>query len=128
MSIAAVAHRNVFGIHLDANTEQPQKNLVQFVDEHTILFPAGSNIVIYDHEQNVQRFIPLTEKGDAITAVCISEDRRWLAVAERSLKPVVYIYDMSTFRKRKSLVVNQDHLQATVMILLRVRRTYLLMI
>lgn len=114
MSIAAVAHRFVFGMNLEANTEQVQRDMVHFVDDKTLVFPAGSNVVVFDRERNSQRFIPMSEKGEAITALAVSKDRRWLAVAERSTKPTVIIYDMNIYRKRKTLVLADDNLQATV--------------
>ena len=115
MSIAAVVHRNVFGVNIEAHTECPQRDLIQFIDEHTICYPAGCNIVVYDRQQGTNRFIPLSEKNDAITAMTVSGDRRWLAVAERCMngKPNVTIYDLNTFRKRKTIVLGLE-IQATV--------------
>jgi hypothetical protein len=46
----------------------------------------------------------LSETGECITSFTISPDRRWLAIAERSAKPQALVYDLTTLRRRKTLV------------------------
>ncbi|KAI8811436.1 quinon protein alcohol dehydrogenase-like superfamily [Cladochytrium replicatum] len=99
MSIAAVAHRHVFGLKGDV------KDNVGFVDEQTVFYPAGANTVLYSTETKTQKFIPVTDRSEGITAMAISgPSKRYLAIAERkSDKPIVAIYDLHTLRRRKIL-------------------------
>jgi 6-phosphogluconolactonase (cycloisomerase 2 family) len=47
----------------------------------------------------------LTDRGDGISAICISPDKRFLAVAEKSnvKMPFLVVYDMFSMRKRRGL-------------------------
>jgi WD40 repeat protein len=83
------------------------KDNIHYVDEQTVLYPAGSNIVLYSIEQKTQKFIPISDKGESITALALSSNKKILAVAERSEKPQVIIYDVATIRKRKVLQITE---------------------
>lgn len=121
MSIAAVIHRNVFGIHLETHSETSQRHLVQFINEHTVCYPAGSNIVIQDQLHDSYRFIPLSERSESLTALAVSRDGHWLAVAERAAnaKPSIIIYDLTSYRKRKTLAFPIADVLSTVCCLLQ---------
>jgi cilia- and flagella-associated protein 57 len=97
MSIASVTPRYAFGIKKDV------KDSVWWVDEQNVLFPVGHNVVLYNVETKAQRFIPATEKSEGITAIAVSPNRRYVAVAERAEKALVTIFDLHTLRKRKTL-------------------------
>ncbi|KAI8825817.1 WD40-repeat-containing domain protein [Fimicolochytrium jonesii] len=97
MSIAAVAHRHVFGFKGDVN------NAIAYLDEQTVIYPAGHNSVLYNTESKLQRFIPVTEKCEAITAMAISANKRYIAIAERGEKASCALYDLHTLRRRKTL-------------------------
>ena len=84
------------------------KNNLHFVDELTLLFAAGSNIVIYHSETKTQKFVPATDGYDGLTTLAISENKRNLAIAERADKPIITIYDLHTLRKRKVLTSDGD--------------------
>ncbi|KAI8915085.1 quinon protein alcohol dehydrogenase-like superfamily, partial [Entophlyctis helioformis] len=98
MSIASVQHGYVFGIKNDIPDN------IFYVEENTILYPAGSNIIIANVEQKSQRFIPISEPGDGISAVSVSADRHVFAVAEKSHRPSIHIYDLHNYRKRRQLL------------------------
>lgn len=99
MSIAAVAHRYVFGLKGDVS------NNIAFIDETNLVYPAGANTVIYNTESKSQKFIPASDNCAAITAMDISLSKRYAAVAERGGdKPVVCVYDLNSMRKRKTLI------------------------
>ena len=76
---------------------------VGFLDEQTVIYPAGSNIVFYNQESKMQKFIHISEKSEGIAAINISPNRRWLAVSEKGKKPTCVVHDLQTFRKRKIL-------------------------
>ena len=83
------------------------------MDENTILYPAGSNIVgtclqikliVYNIENNTQKFIQVPEHGEGISSVAVTADRTMMALAEASsVKPTITVYELNTFRKRKTI-------------------------
>ncbi|KAI8585396.1 WD40-repeat-containing domain protein [Geranomyces variabilis] len=97
MSIAAVAHRHVFGYKGDVN------GAIAYLDEQTVIYPVGHNSVLYNTESKLQKFIPVTEKCEAITAMAVSTNKRYIAIAERGEKPLCALYDLHTLRRRKTL-------------------------
>ncbi len=97
MSIAGIEYKHVFGLKPDVNGG------VGFLDDQTVIYPTGSNLVFYNHENKSQRFIHLSDKADAMTAIAVSANKRWLAVAESGKKPQIVIHELTTFRKRKVL-------------------------
>ncbi|KAJ3342297.1 Cilia- and flagella-associated protein 57 [Gonapodya sp. JEL0774] len=101
MSIAAVVHKAVFGL-----STAPTSHLHFLPDDSSILYPAGSNIILHSQESKLQRFVALS--GDGVSAMAASPNKRYLAVAERARgtsKPSISIYEVLTMRKRKVLVV-----------------------
>jgi WD40 repeat protein len=98
MSIGIAQIKQIIGLR--ANTS----NCIAYQDEQTVVYPAGANIVLYNIDQKTQKFISCSEKSTALTTVCISPNRRYIALAEKIAdKPVVNIYDLHTLRKRKVL-------------------------
>ncbi|KAI8930216.1 WD40-repeat-containing domain protein [Entophlyctis helioformis] len=76
-----------------------------YLDEQTILYPAGSNAILYNTENKTQRFIPATEKSEGMTAMTVGGNKRFVAIAERGEKPVCIVYDLHTLRRRKTLAM-----------------------
>jgi len=97
MSIAAASPRHVFGFKSNV------ANNLWYLDEQTIVYPSGSNCILYNIDQRTQKFIPCTENGNGITAIAVSPNRRYVAIAEKSEKPTITIYDLHSLRKRKVL-------------------------
>lgn len=98
MSIGIAQIKQVIGIRANVN------NCIAYQDEQTIVYPAGSNVVIYNIDQKTQKFIPNTDKSAALTTICVSQNRRYIAIAERLVdnRPMVTVYDLHTLRKRKA--------------------------
>ncbi|RKP04335.1 hypothetical protein CXG81DRAFT_8469, partial [Caulochytrium protostelioides] len=94
MSIAGLTYRHAFGFKSSVH------NGVILLDEQNVLYPVGSNIAIYHTETKAQKFIPCQDA----TALAISPNHRYIAVAERNPRPAISIWDVSTLRKRKTLV------------------------
>jgi hypothetical protein len=88
-------YRYVFGLKGDVNGN------IFYVDETNVLYPAGSNSVIYNIESKTQKFLPSSEKSEGITAMAVSATRKFAAIAERGDKAACIIYDIHTLRKRK---------------------------
>jgi hypothetical protein len=60
--------------------------------------------VLYSPDTRTQRLIPGTLESEGITALCVSSNKKLLAVAERSDKAMISVYDMQTLKRRKVLV------------------------
>lgn len=97
MSIASLAARYVFGIKGDVADN------ICYLDEQTVVFPSGSNCILYNIDQKTQRFIPGTDKSPGMTAMAVSPNRRYVAVGEKGEKAMITVYDLHTLRKRKVL-------------------------
>ncbi|XP_066926478.1 cilia- and flagella-associated protein 57-like [Clytia hemisphaerica] len=97
MSIALASPRHVFGFKSNV------ANNLWYLDEQTIVYPSGSNCILYNIDQRTQKFIPCTENGNGITAIAVSPNRRYVAIAEKADKPTITIYDLHSLRKRKVL-------------------------
>ena len=95
---ATVAPKHTFGIKADV------KDNICYLDEQTVLYPAGHNVVIFNTEQKTQRFISGTEKTEGITALAVSPNKKYVAVAERAPegeKALVTVFDLHTLKRRK---------------------------
>lgn len=98
MSIGLAQIKQVFGLRTNVT------NCIAYQDEQTIVYPAGSNIIIYNIDQKTQKFIPNSDKSSGLTTICVSQNKRYIAIAEKVLdRPLVTIYDLHTLRKRKAL-------------------------
>ena len=97
MSTATAVPQHVFGLRGDVT------NNVCYLDEQTIVYPSGSNCILYNIDQKSQRFIPGADRGSCMTAMAISSNRRYVALAEKGEKASIAIYDLHSLRKRKPL-------------------------
>lgn len=98
MSSASVVPKAVFGFRGDVNQN------VHYAEDGSVVYPAGHNVVLYSPDTKNQRFIPGTLESEGITALCISPNKKLLAVAERSEKAMITVYDLQTLKRRKVLV------------------------
>ena len=97
MAIAIAQARHIFGLRPGVS------GVICYHDEQTIVYPAGANCILYNTDQKVQKFIPGTDKSQGITALAVSPNRRYVAIAEKSEKPTITIYDLHSLRKKKVL-------------------------
>ena len=97
MSIAVAAPRHAFGFKSDVASN------VWYLDEQTIVYPAGSNCILYNIDQRTQKFIGGTEGSNCMAALAVSPNRRYVAIAEKGEKPAITVYDLHSLRKRKVL-------------------------
>ena len=96
---ATVATRHCFGIKADV------KDNICYLDEQNVIYPAGHNIVIFNAEQKTQKFIPGTDNTEGITAMAVSPNHKYVAVAERAKegeKAQVTVFDLHTLKRRKA--------------------------
>lgn len=93
-----VARRLVFGFRGDVGDN------IAYADDGSVVYPAGHNVVLYSADTRTQRLIPGTLESDGISAICVSSNKKLLAVAERSEKAMITVYDLQTLKRRKVLM------------------------
>jgi len=108
MSIAIANHRHVFGLKGDV------ANNVAFQDEQTIIYPSGSNCILYNIDNKTQKFISSLDKSLGMTAMAVTPNKRYVAVAEKGEKATITIYDLQTLRKKKVLTTTDVQSQQYV--------------
>ncbi|XP_033738759.1 cilia- and flagella-associated protein 57-like [Pecten maximus] len=97
MSIAIAQAKHIFGLKPGVTGN------ICYHDEQTIVYPSGANCILYNIDQKSQKFIPGTDKSEGMTALAVSPNRRYVAIAEKGEKPTITIYDLHSLRKRKVL-------------------------
>lgn len=97
MTTVNLVPRHIFGLKVDVHSN------VSFVDEQTVAYPAGHYIIVCSLDDKRQKFIAGTEASEGVTAIALSPSRRFLAVAERSERAFVSIFDLKSLKKRKVL-------------------------
>ena len=95
MAIAIAQARHIFGLKPGVSGN------ICYHDEQTIVYPAGANCILYNIDQKAQKFIPGSEKSEGMTAIAVSPNRRYVAIAEKGDKPTITIYDLHSLRKKK---------------------------
>lgn len=89
--------RHIFGLNGQV------KDNIFFSDDQTVVYPAGANTILYNYDTKQQKIFNFAERGEPVTAMALSSNKRYLALAQKAQQPTVVIYDMQTFRKRKVL-------------------------
>lgn len=104
-----ISHKHVFGLKADA------KNNIHYLEENVVLYPAGHNIIIYNTDTKVQRFIHGSDMNGPqgateITALAVSPNKRYVAVAEKGVeRATITVFDVRTLKKRKALSTPDCH-------------------
>jgi hypothetical protein len=96
-SLPQLAQRHLFGVKSDV------KQNFWFKEEQNYVYAAGDSVISYFTDQKIQQFMQSSEKMNGITAMCCSPNRRYLAVAERSDRGIISVYDMVSLRKKRTL-------------------------
>ena len=97
-----LTHRHIFGLKGDA------RNHLHFLDESVVVYPCGHNAVLYNSETREQQLIhgmhqpPLVSEG--ITALGVTSNRKFLAIAERSERGIFARSDSPTLSPKGSEV------------------------
>ncbi|XP_036925516.1 cilia- and flagella-associated protein 57 isoform X2 [Sturnira hondurensis] len=101
MSTVVALSQHAFGLRSHVT------NNICFFDEQIIIFPSGNYCVKYNIDQKWQKFIPGSDKSQAMLALSISPNRRYLAMSEIvQEKPAITIYELSSIPCRKRKVLN----------------------
>jgi hypothetical protein len=93
--------RHIFGINANVVDN------VSFTDEDTIVYVAGHNLVLYSIAERRQRFIQSTEIAETITCYTSGSGKRLAAVAERGDHPSFHVFDLRTFRRKKTITTSE---------------------
>ena len=93
MTISTLSLKHIFGFN------EGVKDNVWFVDENLIVYPVGQNVVLYNCETGLQRFMQGTEVGEGIRALTLSPSKRFVAVAEKTDQGIVSVFDINTLRR-----------------------------
>ena len=105
MSIAVTQAKHCFGLKAGVTGN------IAYHDEQTIVYPSGANCILYNIDQKSQKFIPGSEKSEGMTAMAVSPNRRYVAIAEKGEKATITVYDLHSLRKRK--ILNYADLQSS---------------
>lgn len=106
MTAPVLFPRHVFGLKSDVSCP------LQFLDDSEVVYAAGHQLVVANIHRRQQRFIPATDRNGSqglttITAIALTDNRKFLAMAERSQAgPIVTIIDARTLKKRRSVTVS----------------------
>ncbi|CAJ1421128.1 unnamed protein product [Effrenium voratum] len=94
----SLAHRHVFGLRPEV------KNNVHYAEETQVLYPAGTNAVLWQADQKQQKIFQGNEGAEGLTCMAVNNTKRYLAVAEKCYEGAICtIFDLVTTKKRKTL-------------------------
>lgn len=79
---------------------------VEIADRNTLLYVAGHNIIKHKIKENSQEFIYGQQNYFKISCLSLCTGGTTLAVAELGDKPIIYLYETVTMRKKKFLFSN----------------------
>ncbi|CAC9500586.1 conserved hypothetical protein [Leishmania infantum JPCM5] len=95
----ALVKRYVFGTNHDG------KNCLHWLDDGSLVYPVGKTIVLQQPKSCTQRFLEAAYQSTAITAIAMSANKKFMAIAESGPHPQVQIIDTVTRKRRKVLSV-----------------------
>ncbi|XP_077278578.1 testes of unusual size [Temnothorax americanus] len=78
-----------------------------YVTDAEILYPVGNALAIHNVLQHQQKLIRLPDKYHA-NVICISPNKKYVALSEVGDKPVISVYDISSLKRRKLLGIPYD--------------------
>lgn len=85
------------------------RNNIHWVDEQTLAFVAGMNLVLYNVETKTEKFYCISEMDEVTAALSISSNKKHLAIAQISHNKLsISVYDVLTWRLRKAIPFTED--------------------
>nr|CCC46736.1 conserved hypothetical protein, fragment [Trypanosoma vivax Y486] len=94
-----LVRRHAFGVKADVH------GCIAWVEEGTLIYPIGKTVALHNLNTNTQRFLETSQRGGGITALAVSPNRKFIAIAECGPSPQVQIFDSVTRKRRKVLTV-----------------------
>ncbi|KAI5684760.1 WD domain [Leishmania braziliensis] len=95
----ALVKRYVFGTNHDG------KSCLHWLDDGSLVYPVGKTVVLQQPNSCTQRFLEAAYQSSAITAIAMSANKKFMAIAEGGPHPQVQIIDTVTRKRRKVLSV-----------------------
>ncbi|XP_050525213.1 cilia- and flagella-associated protein 57-like isoform X2 [Daktulosphaira vitifoliae] len=89
-----------------------------FINNDEIIYPVSGVLVIYNIILHTQKYIHLIDTQKTITAMTLSNNKKTLAIAKKSEKPTISIYDLNTM-KRVRLFTSPIELKANSFMVLQ---------
>ncbi|XP_022907952.2 cilia- and flagella-associated protein 57 [Onthophagus taurus] len=84
------------------------KGNAHFINDEDIAYPCGSMLVMHNFNQHRQKFIKLTDRGQYVTSIAITPNRKLLAVAESGDRPYATLFETNTCKKKKQILIPMD--------------------
>lgn len=100
-----VSPRFMFGFRADVS------NNIHYIDDNTVVYPCGHNVVIYRIDDRSQRYIPGIQGTEGITAIAVSPSKKYLAICEKSSKAICSVINLQAFlhASRDKKIFVYDH-------------------
>lgn len=99
VEVRSLSKRHAFGIKSDVH------GCLNWLDDHTLIYPVGRNVVMHNVQSNAQKFFLTSEKAESISAIALSPNKKFIAIAESGEHPQIQIVDTTTRKRRKVLTV-----------------------
>ncbi|XP_050451189.1 cilia- and flagella-associated protein 57 [Cataglyphis hispanica] len=77
-----------------------------YITDAEILYPVGNVLAIHNVLQYQQKLIRLSDKN--INVICVSANKKYVAVSEVGDKPTISVYDLQSLKRRKLLGIPFD--------------------
>jgi len=92
--------RHIFGVNTNVVDN------LSYTDDDTLVYVAGHSLVLYSVPDKRQRFIQSSEITESISTFTSGSGKRLCAIAEKCENPSFHIFDLRTFRRKKSLTTS----------------------
>ncbi|XP_043499423.1 cilia- and flagella-associated protein 57-like [Polistes fuscatus] len=73
-----------------------------YITDSEIVYPVGNVLSIHNISQQQQKLIHLSDKLQ-INIICVTPNKKYVALCETGEKPSISIYDLHSLKRRKSL-------------------------
>ncbi|XP_014478629.1 PREDICTED: cilia- and flagella-associated protein 57 [Dinoponera quadriceps] len=96
MAAASLQTRVFYGLQTDIVGN------AHYITDTEILYPVGNVLAVHNFAQRDQKLIRLPDKH-RINVICVSPNKRYVALSEVGEKPAISIYDIASLKRRKLL-------------------------
>ena len=100
MTLATANIKYIFGLKTDIIQN------IFYHDERTVVYACGRHCILLHTDNKTQKYITASDKGLNISAMAMSPNHSYLAVALKCERPIINVFDLATLRRRKTLNTN----------------------
>ncbi|KYN15284.1 PREDICTED: cilia- and flagella-associated protein 57 [Trachymyrmex cornetzi] len=83
-------------------------NNVHYITDAEVLYPVGNALAIHNILQHQQKLIRLPERYYDANGICVSINKKFVALSDVGDKPTISIYDLNSLKRRKLLGIPFD--------------------